>query len=100
MAIAFKPLFRGNAATTNTTLYTVPAATTTVINNILVTNSSSASRTYTLNFNGIQVAVLTSVPANDTLSIDIKQVLTAGQTITGLASATDVRFHISGLEIT
>jgi len=100
MAIAFKALFRGNAATTSQTLYTVPAGTTTVINNIVVTNSSTAARTYTLNLNGIQFAVAVSVPANDSLSIDVKQVIIAGQTITGLASATDVRFHISGLEIT
>jgi hypothetical protein len=30
---------------------------------------------------------------------DLKQVLTAAQTITGLASATTINFHISGVEV-
>jgi hypothetical protein len=43
-----------------------------------------------------------AVAANDTLSIDLKQVIPANatpKTIKGLASATTVIFHISGVEI-
>ena len=100
MAIAFKALFRGAATTGSSTLYTVPAATTAVVNNIVVANTSNASRTYTLSLDGVKIAEAVSVPANDSLSIDLKQILAATKTITGLASATDVTFHISGLEIT
>lgn len=100
MANTFKALFRGAASTGSTTLYTVPAATTTMITSILVVNTSASTQTYTLNLDGVSIATTVSVPANDTALIEPKQVLGATKTITGLASATSVNFHISGLEIT
>lgn len=100
MPNTFKILFRGAATTGSSTLYTTPAATTTLVNNILVTNTASTSATYTLTMGGSSIATTVSVPANDTAVLDIKQVLNATQTITGLASATSVIFHISGIEIT
>jgi len=39
------------------------------------------------------------VAANDSITWEVKQVLDATNTVTGLASATTVNFHISGLEI-
>lgn len=100
MANTFKVLFRGAASTGSTTLYTVPAATTTLINSIVVTNTASVSATYSLFLNDVSVATTVSIPANDSLLLEIKQVISTGQTIKGLASATTVNFHISGLEIT
>jgi hypothetical protein len=41
----------------------------------------------------------TQVPANDSVILDIKQILPEGNTIKTFASATTVSFHISGLEI-
>ena len=100
MATTSKTLFRG-AATTNTAtvLYTVPSATTAVITNIVVTNTAGASGTFTLAFAGTNFATTVTVGAYDSTVIDIKQPLTATQTITGGASATTVNFHISGVEI-
>lgn len=100
MPNTFKVLFRGAASTGSTTLYTVPAATTTLISSILVTNTASTSATYNLLLNDVSAATAVSVPANDSALLEIKQVLASGQTIKGLASATTVNFHISGLEIT
>ena len=94
-----KALYRGAAATSNTTLYTVPSLTTTVVTNIVVTNTSNLDKTYSLSLNGVKLAELVTVGASDTTLIDLKQVLTAGQLIEGLASATSVNFHISGVEI-
>jgi hypothetical protein len=99
MATTSKALFRGAAATSSTTLYTVPSATTTVVTNILVANTAASSATFDLSLNDIQIANDVSIAANDTLTIDLKQALTATQTIKGLASATTVNFHISGVEI-
>lgn len=100
MANTFKALFRGAASTGNTTLYTVPAATTTLISSIIVTNTASAQATYDISLNDVVLANDVSVPGNDSAVLEIKQVINAGQTIQGLASATTVNFHISGLEIT
>jgi hypothetical protein len=41
----------------------------------------------------------TTLAANSTVYIDLKQVLPATATITGGASATSINFHISGVEV-
>jgi hypothetical protein len=48
---------------------------------------------------GTNLATTVTVGALDSTVIDLKQVLTAAQTITGGASATSINFHISGVEI-
>lgn len=100
MATTAKALYRGNAATSLTTLYTVPAATTAVVNTIIVVNSAATDATYDLYLDGIVLANDVQVLANDTVVLEIKQVLATTKTIQGSASATTVAFHISGLEIT
>jgi hypothetical protein len=100
MATISKALFRGAATTTvGTTLYTVPSATTTVVTNIVVTNTSSSAGTFTLGLAGTNLTTTTAIAANDSTVIDLKQVLSATNTITGGASATTINFHISGVEI-
>lgn len=100
MATTSKTLFRGAASTTtSTTLYTTPSATTTVVTNIVVTNTTAAAQTFTLNLGGTNLATTVAVGGNDSTIVDLKQVLTATQTITGGASATSVNFHIAGVEI-
>jgi hypothetical protein len=103
MATVSKALFRGAAATSSTTLYTVPnTSTTTVVTNILVANTATAPATFDMSIDGVQIANDVVVAANDTLSLDMKQVIPANATpkiIVGLASATTVNFHISGVEI-
>jgi hypothetical protein len=99
MANTFKVLFRGAATTGLSTLYTTPAATTTLISSIVVTNTAAASATYDLSLGGVVLANDVTVPANDSAILEIKQIIVAGDTITGLASAITVSFHMSGLEI-
>ena len=103
MATVSKVLARTAASTSSTTLYTVPTtSTTTVVTNILVANTAATSATFDMSIDGIQIANDVVVAAKDTLSLDMKQVIPANatpKTITGLASATTVNFHISGVEI-
>lgn len=99
MAETFEILYRGSASTSLTTVYTVPAATKTLVTSILVTNTAGSSATYDIHLDDVEIANDVSVPANDSALLEIKQVLDAGQTIKALASATTVRFHMSGLEI-
>lgn len=95
-----KVLFRGAATTnTSTTLYTVPAATTAIVTNIVITNTAGSAGTFTLNLGGVNFATTVTVAAVDGTNIDLRQVLGAGDTITGGASATTINFHISGVEI-
>ena len=98
-----KVLYRGAAATSNTTLYTAPnTSTTAVITNVAVCNTAASGATFTLNIDGVAVQSGTSISANTTIYIDLKQVLPSNnpaKTISGSASATTVNFHISGVEI-
>jgi hypothetical protein len=99
MPTTTKALARAAFATSSATLYTVPSATTTVVSNIVITNTAASAGTFTLALNGVAMASAVSVAANSITTIDLKQVLSATNTITGFASATTVNFHISGVEI-
>lgn len=99
MATVTKSFFRGSASTSNTTLYTVPSATTAVITNIVINNTSSTAATYSILLDSVNIETSNSIPANGSAYIDLKQVLDATKIISGSASTTAVRFHISGVEI-
>ena len=99
MATVSKALARGAFATSSATLYTVPASTTAVVTNIVVTNTAGSAATFTLGLNGTSLFTTTAIAANSTAMFDLKQVLATTKIIAGLASATTVRFHISGVEI-
>jgi hypothetical protein len=99
MATTSKVLFRGAAATSSTTLYTTPSATTTVITNIAVVNTAGSAGTFTLLLDDVDLHTTAAIAANTTAYIDCKQVLPTTKTIKGLASATTIDFHISGVEI-
>lgn len=99
MATTSKILFRGAASTSSTTLYTTPSSTTTIVTDIVISNTASSNGTYELLLNDVVLAKTVTVGANDSTIIQLKQPLTAAQTIKGLASATTINFHISGVEI-
>jgi hypothetical protein len=97
MATTPKLMYRGNAATSNTTLYTVGTGKTGIVTDICVTNTDSVSATFTLNLNGTALLSAATLAANSMATFELKQVLEAADTISG--SATTVKFHISGVEI-
>ena len=100
MPTTTKPLFRGAATTTvGTSLYAVPSLTTTVVTNIAVTNTATSAGTFTIALAGTALHTTAAIAANTTVYIDLKQVLTATQAITGGASATSINVHISGIEV-
>lgn len=99
MAVTSKALFRGAASTSSTTLYTTPSSTTAVVTNIVVANTASSSATFDLSLDDVQIANDVTIAANTIAAFDMKQVLATTKTIKGLASATTVNFHISGVEI-
>lgn len=101
MPVSSKALARGAfALTAATPLYTVPASTSAVVTNIAITNTTSTAGTFTLTLAGTALHTATAIAGNSTIYIDCKQVLATTNTITGLASATTINYHISGVEIT
>jgi hypothetical protein len=99
MATVTKVLARTAAATSSTTLYTVPSATTTVVTNIVICNPTASAVTASMTINAIDLLGSVSVAANSSAFFDLKQVIPATQVIAGSASSTSVDFHISGVEI-
>jgi len=99
MATTTKALARTAAATSSTTLYTVPASTTAVITNIVVTNTAATSATFTITLDGVAMQSGSTIAANSSAYFDLKQVLATTKIVAGFASATTVNFHISGVEI-
>ena len=99
MATVTKALARVAAATSSTTLYTVPAGTTTVVTNIVICNPTGSAVTASMTINAIDLLGSVSIAANSSAFFDLKQVIPATQIIAGSASSTSVDFHISGVEI-
>jgi hypothetical protein len=99
MPTVTKALARTAAATSSTTLYTVPSATTTVVTNIVICNPTTSAVTASMTLNAIDLLGSVSIAANSSAFFDLKQVLDATQVIAGSASSTSVDFHISGVEI-
>lgn len=99
MPTVTKALARTAAATTSTTLYTVPSATTAVVSNIVICNPTTSGVTASILLNDIDLLGSVAIAANTSAFFDLKQVLDATQTIKGSASSTSVDFHISGVEI-
>jgi hypothetical protein len=92
-------LYRGAAATSNTTLYTSPASVAVAITNIAIVNDTSSAATATINLATIPLVSSIALAANTTQFIDLEQIIYNGETITGSASTTAVDFHIAGYEV-
>lgn len=97
------------ATTADTTVYTTPAATTAIVKQILVANVTASTATLDLSLvpsggtvgDSNRIIKSQSFPAHSTTSIDLAQVLAAGDFISlkqGTASALTIT--ISGLEAT
>ena len=99
MADTSLTLYRGAAATSNTTLYTSPSSIAVAITNIAIVNDSASAATATINLATVPLVSGLSIPANSTQFIDLEQIIYNGETITASASTTAVDFHIAGYEV-
>ncbi len=108
MARSYKVLGQNNpAATTDTTLYTVPAGTQSVLSTISICNIAATAATYTIAIrpagealaNKHYVAYNSSVPANDTAVLTLGLTMNATDILTVQASTASVTFGVFGSEI-
>jgi hypothetical protein len=103
MATLPKAFARGSFATSVADIYIVPTSTTTsIVTNIVVANTTNSQQTFTILLDEVEIFNTTPIAANSTVSIDLKQVLDASTSlkkITGFATATTVKYHISGIEL-
>jgi hypothetical protein len=95
------------AATTDTTLYTVPSATEAVISTIVIANRAATGGTFRLAVrpNGASIAnqhyLAYDVPiaANDSTTLTLGITVDAADVITVRASSADMSFNVFGSEI-
>ena len=94
---------------TQTTLYTCPTAqsTTTLIKQIVVCNTTAGTVTFSLSlipFGGATPSTANrlfsniSIAANETIFLDVSQVMTSGDYLSAISSASGVTVTISGVE--
>ena len=108
MATVYKVLGQqAPSATTDTTLYTVPAATSTVVSTIAIANRGAASATYRIAIRPAGASIATThyiaydatLPANDGILLTIGITLAATDVVTVRASTADTTFNLFGSEI-
>ena len=92
-------LYRGAAATSNTTLYTSPNSMAVAVTNIAIVNDTASAATATINLATVPLVSSIALGANSTQFMDLEQIIYNGETITGSASTTAVDFHIAGYEV-
>lgn len=100
MATLTQVFARGQFSTTpNTSIYTVPANTeAAIVTNLIVTNTSVSPGTFTIIFDGVEMFKDTPIDAKSTISIDMKQpIIAPNGEVTGSASSTDIKLHMSGV---
>lgn len=109
MAATYKVLGQSSpSATTETTLYTVPAATSAVISTLNVCNRSSVARSFRIAVrpagesiaNKHYIAYDTQVGGNDSISLTLGITLATTDVVTVYASSTDLSFNLFGSELT
>ncbi len=91
--------YRGAAATSSATLYTVPSSTTSVLTDIVVSNTSSDQQYVTITVDGVNLVPAVPVSANAVINFQFKTVLATTKIIAGYASSASVKLHLSGVEI-
>jgi hypothetical protein len=108
MATTYKVLGQvAPAATTDTTLYTVPAATQAVISTLVIANLDAAAATYRVALrpagetlaNKHYIAYDVSVGGSDSTTLTLGLTLAATDVITVYSSTTTLAFNLSGSEI-
>lgn len=99
MAVNPTLFYRGAAATSSATLYTVPASTTAVLTDIVVSNTSSNQQYVTMTVDGVNILPTVPISANTVITIQPKTVIPTGDIVAGYATSADVKLHVSGVEI-
>jgi hypothetical protein len=109
MASSYKVLGQSApAATTATTLYTVPAATSTVVSTLTVCNRAAVTDSFRIAVRPAGATLATShyiafdtpIPANDSVNITAGISLAATDVVTVYAGTANLTFTVFGAEIT
>lgn len=95
-----------SSATTETSIYASPTATTTTIRQILVCNTNASAAVVSMSLVPYGSTASTSnrlfkdfsIPANETIILDVAQVLEAGDFLSVYSTLANVTFTVSGIQ--
>ena len=90
--------YRGAAATTSTTIYTVPTSTVSILTDIVVASSDANQQTVTIYVDDVVLIPTVPIPSNGVVNFQFRTVMAAGKTIKALAGSTNVTLHVSGVQ--
>lgn len=93
-------LWRGNLPTSEAVVYTAPPAGSAIVTNIVCSNGGSTAASVRVALGDTVLLPDVGIPPAGLLTLDIRQVLTAGESITVLGNAAAASCHISGVEVT
>lgn len=108
MATVYKVLGQSNpTATTNTTLYTVPAGNSTVVSTLTVCNQANTVAAFRIAVRPAAEAIAakhylnydTQIPANDQIALTIGVTLAATDVVTVYANTATMSFNLFGTEL-
>lgn len=102
MATLTQVFARSSFSTTpNTVIYSVPVeASAAIVTNIVVTNTAATQENFTIIFDNVEMFLDTEINGKSTISIDLKQpILAPSGQVTGSASSTNVKLHMSGVAV-
>jgi hypothetical protein len=99
MATTAVNFYRGSAPTSTGTLYTVPALKTAILTDVVISNTSPNQQYVTINIDGVVLIPNVPISANNIVTFSFKQAIATGLIVSGVASSTDVKIHISGVEV-
>lgn len=89
--------------TLTTTIYTVTDPADVIVTNVILTNKTSSAATVTIDFDTYYLLSAASIPANSTVTFDLKQpIITSGSNKLirgGSGTASSIDFHIAGVTL-
>ncbi|MEU9126576.1 hypothetical protein AB0D08_00410 [Kitasatospora sp. NPDC048540] len=99
MAATPKNFYRGALPAAMTSVYTVPAGASAIVTNIVATNPGASAASVGVKIGGIYVLANTGIAAGGVLTVELSQVLNAGDQIEVQGNAMAAPTHISGVEV-
>lgn len=91
--------FRGNAPAALTAAYTVPDDNTAIVTNIVAANPGSTAGSVTVRLGGVPILPTVGLSPQGVLTLEINQVLGAGEEIEVQGSGSTCTLHVSGVEV-
>ncbi|MYT31755.1 hypothetical protein GTY73_23730 [Streptomyces sp. SID8354] len=94
-----KAFYRGTVPSNWTDVYTAPASGLAVVTSIVASNPGGTAANVSVHFGDVVLLPGVGIPPSGVLTLDVRQVLNAGELINVRGSGALAHLHISGAEV-